>query len=262
MGARPILKYPGAKWRIASWIIDKLPPHDIYLEPYFGSGAVFFNKQPARLETINDLDGNVVNLFRVLREQPEELAELIDLTPWARDEYYASYEKADNNVEAARRYLVRCWQAYGTMTAARTGWRHSATGRAPVMPSQWCKVPERICAIADRLKDAQIEHMDAIKLIAKYNDPNCLIYADPPYITETRRKNIYAEEMTNEQHVELLEALMMHSGPVVLSGYASALYDKTLNDWERIEKQSQAERGQARTEVLWIKNERRFCQWK
>lgn len=90
---KPVLKYAGAKWRIADWISGFFPPHEIYLEPFFGSGAVFFRKAPARLETINDIDGNVVNLFRVLREQPEQLAALIELTPWARDEYYSSYEK-------------------------------------------------------------------------------------------------------------------------------------------------------------------------
>lgn len=143
---KPVLKYAGAKWRLAGWITEQLPPHEIYLEPFFGSGAVFFRKSAARLETINDVDGNVVNLFRVLREKPEQLAALIECTPWARDEYYASYEQTGNDVEDARRFLVRCWQAFGTMTAARTGWRHSATGRSPVMPQQWNSLPERLAA--------------------------------------------------------------------------------------------------------------------
>ena len=121
------------------------------------------------------------------------------------------------------------------------------------MPSQWGNLPERICAIANRLKDTQIENMDAVKLIRKYNDPRCLIYADPPYLTETRCQKIYAEEMTDEQHIALLEALQAHRGPVVLSGYANELYDNMLIGWERVERQAQAERGQARTEVLWIK---------
>lgn len=211
-------------------------------------------KPPARLETINDIDGNVVNLFRVLREQPEQLAALIELTPWARDEYYSSYEKTGEQVEDARRFLVRCWQAFGTMTAARTGWRHSATGRSPVMPQQWNRLPDKLEAAATRLKDAQIENMDAVQLIKKYNDPRCLIYADPPYTPETRRKNIYAQEMTTEQHIQLLEALRAHSGSVVLSGYANEIYDNMLHDWKRIEKRALAERGQTRTEILWIKN--------
>ncbi len=249
---KPILRYPGAKWRLADWVIEHLPSHEIYLEPFFGSGAVFFRKVPARLETINDIDGNVVNLFRVLRDQPEELAALIELTPWGRDEYYASYEKTGNDLEDARRFLVRCWQAFGAITATRTGWRHSATGRCPVMPQQWNGLPNRLTVAALRLKDAQIENMDAVQMIKKYNDPRCLIYADPPYMPETRRKNIYAQEMTEEQHVQLLEALRAHGGSVVLSGYANELYDDMLHDWTRVEKHALAERGQARTEVLWI----------
>ena len=251
---KPVLKYAGAKWRLADWIGGLLPPHEIYLEPFFGSGAVFFRKAPARLETINDIDGNVVNLFRVLREQTEQLAALVELTPWARDEYYASYEKSGNDLEDARRFLVRCWQAFGTMTAARTGWRHSATGRSTVMPQQWNGLPDRLAAAAIRLKDAQIENMDAVQLIKKYNDPRCLIYADPPYTPETRRKNIYAEEMTVEQHVQMLEALKAHGGSVVLSGYENELYNDMLQGWRRVEKHALAERGQTRTEIVWIKD--------
>lgn len=250
---KPVLKYPGAKWRLSRWIVEHLPPHEIYLEPYFGSGAVFFNKPPARLETVNDIDGNVVNLFRMMREEPEKLAGLIEFTPWARDEYLSSYEKTGDSVEDARRFLVRCWQAFGTVTASKTGWRHSATGRCPSMPQQWKAVPERIYAVAERLKDAQIENMDAVQLIRKYNDPKCLVYADPPYIPETRRKNIYAEEMTEAQHVDLLEALSAHRGAAVISGYDHPLYNEFLTGWERVDKHALAERGQTRTEVIWIK---------
>lgn len=250
---KPVLKYPGAKWRLGEWITNYFPPHEIYLEPFFGSGAVFFRKTPARLETINDIDGNVVNLFRVLRDKPEDLTALIELTPWARDEYYASYEKIGNEVEDARRFLVRCWQAFGTMTAERTGWRNSATGRCAIMPKQWNGLPDRLREAAWRLKNAQIENTDAVQLIKKYNDSRCLIYADPPYMPETRRKHIYAKEMTNAQHKELLKALREHSGPVVLSGYANELYDSMLRGWNRVEKQAAAECGQSRTEILWIK---------
>lgn len=262
MKQRPLLKYPGAKWSAARWICEQLPPHGIYLEPFFGSGAVFFNKEPARLETINDRDHNVVNLFKVIREKPEELAAAVACTPWARDEYeiacmaleaLEACAPCDYDVARARLFLVRCWQAFGTLTGQKTGWRHSATGRAPAMPKQWAKVPERIMQAAGRLLEAQIECTDAVQLIQKHNDPYCLIYADPPYMPETRRKKIYAVEMDASQHEAMLAALQAHSGSVVLSGYANELYDRVLKDWRRIEKKSAAERGQSRIEVLWIK---------
>lgn len=110
-----ILKYPGAKWRLSPWIIEHIPPHESYLEPFFGSGAVFFNKKKARIETINDLDGEVVNFFRVCRERPEELAAALSLTPWARDEREAAYitEENEDPVERARKFAVRCWMTFG-----------------------------------------------------------------------------------------------------------------------------------------------------
>lgn len=250
---KPILKYPGAKWSAASWILENLPEHEIYLEPFFGSGAVFFNKWPVRVETINDMDGNVVNLFRVIRDYPDELAELIYLTPWSREEYLSSYTESDNDIEKARRFMVRCWQAFGTLTGCKTGWRHSVAGSSPRMPEQWSKVPDRVYAVAERLKGAQIECMEAVKLIQKYNDSRCLVYADPPYMPETRRKGIYAVEMDERQHEVLLGVLEDHKGSVVLSGYDNQLYNDRLKGWQRIEKKSSVERGQSRIEVMWIK---------
>jgi DNA adenine methylase len=258
----PVLKYPGAKWRIARWIADRLPPHDIYLEPYFGSGAVFFNKGPSKLEIVNDLDHNVVNLFSVIRLDSEKLAALIDMTPWARAEYdmactaldaLESFVPLTRDVIAARLYLVRCWQAFGTMTGQKTGWRHNGAVRKGSCARQWANLPDRIMEVAVRLKDAEIECTDALGLIGKYNVPNCLVYADPPYMPGTRRGRIYAKEMSGADHGVLLDALAAHRGPVAVSGYDSDLYNDRLRDWQRHERPAVAERGRKRTEVLWIK---------
>jgi DNA adenine methylase len=112
---KAILKYPGAKNRIADWICEYIPKHDVYVEPYFGSGAIFFSKPPARIETINDMDGNVVNYFKVIRERPEELVQALRMTPYGRDEYNNSFNinKTDNEIERARKFAVRCWQGIG-----------------------------------------------------------------------------------------------------------------------------------------------------
>ena len=122
-GMKSILKYPGAKWRIADWIISHFPPHKVYLEPFFGSGACFFNKIPAYIETINDLDGDIVNLFKVCREHPQELAQLINLTPFARDEFQNCYERSDNPIEQARRTIVRYHQSFGTSNSSKNKWK-------------------------------------------------------------------------------------------------------------------------------------------
>lgn len=249
---KPVLKYPGSKWRLAEWIISFMPPHTTYLEPFFGSGAVFFNKAPSKVETINDIDGNVVNLFRVIREQPEELAALIEMTPWARDEYYASYEKTGDSLEDARRFLVRCWQARSASTCGKTGWCNDVQGLSyTTYTKRWSRLlPERIMQSAIRLKNAYIENTHYLELIKLHK--NALVYADPPYLLNTRASKMYAYEMTDADHIELLEALDAHPGPVLLSGYACELYDTRLKHWRRETIKAQAEKGQIREEVLWI----------
>ncbi len=248
---KPILKYPGAKWNLAEWIVSQLPPHKVYLEPYFGSGAVFFNKKLSKIETINDIDSDVINFFKVIREKPKELEYLIEYTPWAREEYYNSYEKTDNNLENARRFLVRCWQSFGSRTYSKTGWRHSTTKAGPCMTSQWKDVPKRIKQVADRLKDAQIENMDALELIDKYNNEDVLIYADPPYLLSTRSGKLYKHEMREKDHIELLMLLKKHKGLVIISGYDNELYNNMLSDWNKKHKKTVTEKAGIKTEVIW-----------
>lgn len=257
MNAPRILHYPGSKWSLAQWIIDHMPPHKTYLEPFFGSGAVFFNKEPSQLETINDLDGNVVNLFRVIRDQPDELARLVYWTPYSREEYYNSYQPGGelDEVERARRFLVRCWMARGGKTSDRAGWRHNINvEKSPNnrMPDQWSSVPDRIMIVTERLKTAQIEHQSALQLIERYKVSSVLIYADPPYMLATRSNRHYMHEMSDEDHMELLDALDNHPGPVLLSGYDNELYNQRLKHWHREERKALAEMGRIRTEVLWI----------
>jgi len=256
MTAPRILHYPGSKWSMAEWIISHMPPHQTYLEPFFGSGAVFFNKAPSQLETINDLDGDVVNLFRVIRDRTEELARLVYWTPYSREEYYASYDmEGVDDLERARRFMVRCWMARGARTSDRTGWRHNIDMEySPNRPvaRQWSDMPEKILAITERLRGVQIEQQPALELIQRYKRADVLIYADPPYPLETRSGRMYKNEMTDADHAELLDVLDEHPGPVLLSGYANEMYDTRLRHWHREERQALVEAGQTRTEVLWI----------
>lgn len=258
-----VLKYPGAKWNLADWIISHMPAHKVYLEPFFGSGAIFFNKHPVKFETINDLDGDVINLFRVIRERKAELAEAIRWTPWARKEYtdiipalgtMDAIIRTGDPVEDARRFLVRMHMGFGSKTSDRTGWRNdiNGAGRGSSNPRVWKGLPAKILAAADRLLDAQIECQPAIPLIERYRRPEVFIYADPPYVLSTRSKRIYAHEMSEQDHIELLAALDAHPGPVLLSGYECPLYDERLKHWERRTCRAIAEGGRERQEVLWI----------
>lgn len=249
----PAVKYPGAKWRMAEWIARHMPSHTTYVEPFFGSGAVFFRKEPSRVETINDIDGRVVNLFRVIRDHADALCDAISMTPWARDEYEASYASSDDPVEDARRFLVRCWQAHGSTLSHRVGWRiDSRAGGDELVAGRWLRLPERIQASAARLRMAQIENRPALEVIAKHRLPTVLLYCDPPYVPAVRKARAYANEMTEADHVALLDALTDHPGPVLLSGYDGDLYATRLGDWYRVTRTAGIEHGQSRTEVLWL----------
>lgn len=251
-----VLKWPGSKWSLASRIVSLMPKHNIYLEPFFGSGAVFFTKAPCNTEILNDLDSEVVNLFKCIRDYPEELANLIYFTPYSREEYKNSYERSGTDIERARQFLIRSNMARAGMQYYTSGWRHAgpmlgATCKQRVV-GEWNKLPSRILEVANRLKDAEIENTDAVELIKKYNHKDCLIYVDPPYLLSTRKQRYYNVEMTDEEeHRKLIEVLKNHSGPVMISGYDSKLYNNLLSDWTRHEFETQAEQGKKRTEIVW-----------
>lgn len=261
----PVLKWPGSKWSIAEWVIGHMPKeHHCYLEPYFGSGAVFFNKEPSNVELINDRDGELVNFLRVIREKPEELATALTFTPWSRDEYNFCRRRLGkprgNRVERARRLAVAMWQSIGQRAGSATqkrsvtsGWRsRMAEDQSPV--ATWQRLPDRVRHAATRLLQAQIENRPALDVITRHADANVLIYADPPYLHATRpsQRRLYAHEMDGEAHEALLQALEAHPGPVLLSGYHSALYDEHLGHWKQFETQARAQNNAPRTEVLWL----------
>lgn len=246
------MKYPGSKWKIAEWIVKHFPPHKVYCEPYFGSGGVFFAKQPSYIETINDLNGDVVNLFKVCRERPEELAAVIEMTPFARDEYISCHEITGDDIERARRTLVRYHQSYGTSNSNRNSWRNGQTSNSPRCAKVWKQLPQIITDVCGRLKGAQIENVDALKLIERYDDSETLLYLDPPYLQSIRRRNMYACEMTGKQHIELLELIKQSKSKVVISAYDNELYNDYLKGWYTDEKKTTAQNGLPRTEKLYM----------
>lgn len=250
-----LLRYPGSKWRLAPSIIDHFGAHFHYVEPYFGSGAVFFTKPPSRHELLNDANGRVVSFWRTLRDHTDELCWALETTPWSRDEYNASDEVTGDVVEDARRFVVRAWQSHASDLSKKTGWKaRGSSQRAAGMSHRWQKLPAQLRAVASRLADAEIEHRDALDVIARFNTPDSLIYADPPYVMQTRTQSLYGVEVDDDHHARLLELLRSHRGPAVVSGYANELYDTALTDWQRVTVKAPAvEKGAAREEVLWVK---------
>lgn len=249
-----ILNYPGAKWGMAKQIVSMMPPHRSYLEPFFGSGAVLFNKRPSAIETVNDIDGDITNFFKVLREHPEELAEAISLTPYSRDVFNDAHEnRGTGDFDRAYRFAIRSRMGHGFKTYQKTGFKIDVYARErSYCVNCWNTMPERIFEAAARLKGVQIENRPALDLIRKFNYDNVLIYADPPYLLNTRGGKQYKHEMDEQEHIELLAALKAHKGPAIISGYPSDMYDRELRGWNTIHKHSYNQNSDARTEVLWF----------
>lgn len=252
-----ILKYPGAKWRIADWIIENMPTHHSYIEPFFGSGAIFFNKSPSNIETINDLDREVVNFFEVVRDMPEKLAAKIYMTPYARAVYENVYKELCNynqsKLDKALKFCIKINMSHGYRCNAKNGWKNDVQGRERSYAVQvWNKLPEIIVQAAERLKEAQIEQRPAIEVIRRFNNPKCLIYCDPPYLLSTRRGKQYNVEMSDREHEELLHALLVSKSKVIISGYESDLYNNALKGWRKKTGFNLTQSLRKAKEVLWM----------
>ena len=251
---KAVVKYPGSKWSIADWIISFFPEHHSYLEPFFGSGAVLFNKERSNIETVNDLDGNVVNLFEWIKKDPERLAREIYYTPYARQVYEEAFRRTESNsLYKAVNFAVKCQMGYGIRTNGKTGWKNDIQGREKAYGTKdWAELPDRIMKASERLRGVQIECKQAIDVIERYDFENVLIYCDPPYMLETRSQKQYKNEMTKEDHQNLLEVLKKSKGHVVISGYDSKLYNDILRGWNKQEIVCRTQSSKKSKEVIWM----------
>ncbi|MDQ2084715.1 DNA adenine methylase [Xanthobacteraceae bacterium Astr-EGSB] len=262
--ARPVMRYHGGKARLAPWIVSFFPAHRTYVEPFGGAASVLMAKAPSYAEIYNELDGEIVNVFAVLRDEHMAacLQRLCELTPFAREEFERAYEPADDPVEQARRTLIRSWMGHGSsgLRGHKTGFRANPDREHSTAMDNWATWPPQIPAFTARLKRVAIENRDAFDFVDMHDKPGRLLYVDPPYVFATRsQKRVgndlyhgYRHELTDDQHVALLDRLCQHRGMIVLSGYPSALYESRLEGWVRFEKEARADRGLARTEVVWI----------
>jgi len=252
----------GGKFNHLNWLLPLLPQTTHYCEPFAGSAAVLLNREPSPVETYNDIDGEVVNFFRVLRDQPEVLIRAIGLTPFSREELRIAVEESVHELselERARRFFVRARQVRTGLaqTASAGRWAHckltSRAGMAGAV-SRWLGSVDGLSEIAQRLLRVQIENAPAIEVIQRYDSEETLFYCDPPYPHDSRGDiHAYRYEMTDKDHRELAEVLHNVKGKVALSGYRCELLDKLYKDWHRIESPSKQclSVKQPRTEILW-----------
>lgn len=258
-----VLRYFGAKNRLAPWISQHFPPHTCYVEPFGGSAAVLLNKAPSKVEIYNDLDGQVVNLFRVLRDkkQAKELIRLVALTPFSRADWQASWKTNPTDpVELAYLVLIRAWMSHSGDARGRTtsGWGFFKNDKGGRRVSRWVELPDQLAAAVDRLKLVQVSNYPALDLIAKCAaEPGVLYYIDPPYPFETRKRRFrkaYTHEMGEADHRTLAEALHQVKGKVVISSY-HGLYDELYKGWPSVEITTQADghgKSTSRVEVLYL----------
>ena len=258
---RPVMRYHGGKWRLAPWIISYFPEHRIYVEPYGGAASVLMQKRPCYAEVYNDANGEIVNVFRVLRdpEMGEALRRDVYFTPFAREEFALSYEPSDNPVEQARRTILRSYMGFGSAahnSRIPTGFRANSNRSGTTPAHDWVNYVEAIPMFVARLQGVVIEHRPALEIIQQHDGPETLFYCDPPYPHETRKNRQAANygeyEMTKQDHAALAEALHGIEGMAIVSGYACEMYDHLYGDWESVSRATYADGARPRVETLWL----------
>lgn len=257
----PAIRYHGGKFRLAPWIIEQMPDHVCYVEPFGGAAGVLLQKPRSYSEVYNDLDGEVVNLFRVLRapELNQRLQDACCLTPYSRDEFCHAQEPATDSIERARRMVVRACMGFGSAAGVggQSGFRSDSKRKYATAAHLWERYPANLTAVCQRLQGVIIENKDALAVMRAHDAVTTLHYIDPPYVPETRVQGnrYYAYEMTVEGHEQLLAVARTMSGMVMISGYDTEVYNDMLNGWAKTEKTSRISAGRGtkvRTECLWL----------
>lgn len=247
---RPALNYFGGKSKIAKWIISHFPEHRIYAEPFGGGGSILLRKNPAKRDIYNDIDGEIVNVFKVLRENNAELKEKLRLTPFSRDEYLSARDFVSDPIEQARRTIVKSYMGIGDAIHNKSGFRNSKSSNTS--PSvTFCNYVDQLHLFEEKLRRVIIENLDYKLILKKYDSVETLFYIDPPYVHSSRSmKHNYSFEMSDSDHYELIDCIKKLDGMVVLSGYENDIYSE-LN-FNQIKKETFSQKNK-KTEIIYIK---------
>lgn len=241
--AKPAWQMYGGKSEMLEWLYTHLPSGcTTFVDVCGGSAAVLLGLSPAwPVEVYNDIDGTLVNFFRVARESPEKLALSLLLTPYSR----LAFEQDRNSVEAkqeADEELARCYAAVAKASMNGIWGRswsraieHSRRGMSSSV-SRWLNLPEEVLKVAERMAQVQIENLDAVACLTEYDRETTFFYIDPPYPADVASPG-YRHDMPRIQHAALLGACKACRGKVMVSSYRNELYDRDLSGW-RIEERS------------------------
>lgn len=255
---RPILRYHGGKWVLAPWIISHFPKHKIYVEPYGGAASVLLRKKRSYGEVYNELDSEITNLFKVIRANGNELKNNLQATPFSREEFELSYIQSDDDIEQARRTVVRSFMGFGSASSSkrRTGFRSNSNRSGTTPAHDWANYPSALDQIIKRLSGVVIESKNALDVIRSQDSEDTLFYVDPPYVHTTRyagaNGNTYLYEMSEQDHIDLAKVLNNLKGVVVLSGYDCELYNELYSKWNTSQKDTYADGARKRVETIWM----------
>lgn len=262
--SRPVLRWHGGKWILAPWIISNFPEHRTYTEVYGGAASVLMRKPRVCAEIYNDLDGHVVNLFKVMRDPKngKELKRRLELTPFARKEFEESVFLKGDLIEEARGMVIRSFMGFGSNAhnfTKPTGFRANSNRSGTTPAQDWLHYPQAIDGMIERLKGVIVECREATEVLIQHDSPISLHYVDPPYVHSTRRsidrdhgRQPYTHEMTDKNHEALAECLKGLKGMIVLSGYDCPLYERLYSGWNRIDRKAMADGARPRKETLWF----------
>ena len=262
---RPAMRYHGGKWNLAPWIVSHFPEHRTYTEVFGGAASVLLRKPRSYAEVYNDLDGEVVNVFRVFRDHGQELLVKLWATPFARDEFIESYFADQCPIEQARRTIARSFMGFGSASVTNmrhattrfvkptTGFRANSTRSGSTPAHDWANYSEAAEALIERFRGVIIENKDAASVLAQHDHADALHYVDPPYVKSSLDAGAdYRFEMDDAQHCDLATTLKSLTGKVVVSGYHTDLYERLYKGWHRTERAALADGAAKRTEVLWM----------
>lgn len=247
---RPILDYYGGKFNLKKWIIENMPDHKIYVEPFGGGASVLLAKDPVKLEIYNDIDDEIVNVFNMAKFHGKELKRQLELTPYSRSIYIQSRRKSADPIDMAIKTITKSFMGIGDSIHNNSGFRNSKTSNSSPGKS-FKNYVDYFDWFIERLRGVVIESLPYNKILEKYDSSETLFYLDPPYVFSCRsKKHTYGHELTDKEHQGLIDQITGMSGHVVLSGYENDIYEKLK--WEKLTKEARTQKNK-RTEALWIK---------
>lgn len=252
---RPLLRYFGGKFRVAPWIISHFPEHRIYVELFGGGASVLLRKPRSYAEVYNDLDSQIVGVFRCFQSDFDKLSHRLKNTPFSREEYDLAYVDTDDSTEMAARTIIRSWMGFGNSAqraGGKTGFQSMTELTGSSKANQWKTYLDIIEQFRERLLGVVIENRDAFEVIDQQDTADTLFFADPPYVPITRKSGEYRHEMTIADHERLCAKLSSIKGMAVLCGYENEIYDRLGWCKEHLITNSMASVDRSRTEVIWI----------